>query len=258
MPGSLAANSGEFCCPRCSGTLGSHSADNRTATATERNWRHDEPASPPQAAASGPPGYDDWELDEELRHIERVLASNRLRGGLAAADIPQETARTDSPHAGPPGWHVHPTAKPARQPAEPMPVKRGRALGLLIWTALTLGVTAFVGGGALLGWATVVGRRDLWFIGGPAALGGQMAMLLGLVLQLHRLARDSRRAAGKLDKLDGEIRQLRTTTTLLGTTHGPSAAAFYAHLADAASPQILLSDLKGQLDILAIKLGQQG
>ena len=85
-----------------------------------------------------------------------------------------------------------------------MPVKRGRALGLLIWTALTLGVTAFVGGGALLGWATVVGRRDLWFIGGPAALGGQMAMLLGLVLQLHRLARDSRRAAGKLDKLDGE------------------------------------------------------
>ena len=64
----------------------------------------------------------------------------------------------------------------------------------------------------------------------------------------------NRNAAAKLDKVEGQLRELKTTTTLLGTTHSPSAAAFYAHLASGASPQILLTDLKSQLDILAVKL----
>ena len=52
----------------------------------------------------------------------------------------------------------------------------------------------------------------------------------------------NRNAAAKLDKVEGQLRELKTTTTLLGTTHSPSAAAFYAHLASGASPQILLTD----------------
>ncbi len=115
---------------------------------------------------------------------------------------------------------------------------------------------AVIGGGALLGWSLVTGRQDLLVFAAPTAMGGQIVVLLGLVLQLNRLGRDSRQAAGKLDRLDQDIHDLRTTTTLLGTTHGPSAAAFYAHLADGASPQILLSDLKSQLDILAVQLGR--
>ena len=45
--------------------------------------------------------------------------------------------------------------------------------------------------------------------------------------------------------------------TLLGTSHGSPAGSFYAHMARGASPQLLLADLKSQLDLLAVKLGQK-
>ncbi len=202
----------------------------------------------------GPGIYDGWELDEQLRHIERVLMSNKLRGDSAAAVEP-EAVRADRSHAGPPAWHAHPASKPAGRPVQRRPARRGWLLGLLLVTVLLLGITAVVGGGALAGWSLWMGRQDVWVFAAPTALAGQVLLLIGLVLQLHRLGRNSRLAAGKLEKLDQEIHDLRTTTTLLGTTHGPSAAAFYAHLADGASPRILLSDLKSQLDILAMKLG---
>ncbi len=212
-------------------------------------------ATAPAAAAAGPMPYDGWEMDEQLRHIERVLTANRLRGEPAAAGE-QEVSRADWPQAGAPAWHVHPASRPARRPLPRKPARQGFVLGLLIGTALTLGPLAVVGGGALLGWSLWTGRQDLWAFAAPTAMGGQIVVLLGLVLQLNRLGRESRQAAGKLDRLDQDIHDLRTTTTLLGTTHGPSAAAFYAHLADGASPQILLSDLKSQLDILAVQLGR--
>jgi hypothetical protein len=33
--------------------------------------------------------------------------------------------------------------------------------------------------------------------------------------------------------------------------------AFYSHLADGASPQLLLTDLKSQLDLLAMKMARE-
>ena len=39
---------------------------------------------------------------------------------------------------------------------------------------------------------------------------------------------------------------------MLNVTHSSAAQAFYAHMADEASPQTLLADLKGQIDLLAI------
>ena len=115
---------------------------------------------------------------------------------------------------------------------------------------------AFVCGIVLLGWSFAASRQELWAIGTPIALAGQIALLIGLVLQLDRLWRDGRNAAAKLDTVDEQLHELKTTTTLLGTTHGPSAT-FYAHLADGAGPQLLLNDLKSQLDLLAIKLADQ-
>jgi hypothetical protein len=111
-------------------------------------------------------------------------------------------------------------------------------------------------GGSLLGWATLTGRQELWAFGAPIALGGQIALVAGLICQLERLWSDSRLAARRLEKVDAELHELRTTTTLLGAVHGPSAA-FYSHLAVGAAPSLLLSDLKGQLDILAARLAEE-
>ncbi len=132
----------------------------------------------------------------------------------------------------------------------------GGLAGFFIGVALTLGTMAFGCGLALLGWSAYSGSHELWTFGAPIVLAGQIALVFGLVLQLDRIWRDSRRAAARLETVDEQIDELKTTTSLLGTTHGPSAA-FYAHWAGGAGPDILLSDLKSQLDLLAVKLAKE-
>ena len=53
--------------------------------------------------------------------------------------------------------------------------------------------------------------------------------------------------------VDEQLHDLRTAATLPSAAHGPSGA-FYAHWAGGAGPEILLADLKSQLDLLALKL----
>jgi hypothetical protein len=136
------------------------------------------------------------------------------------------------------------------------PAPANRPLAILAWMTLLLGTTGFVCGLALMGWSMYTGRQDLWAIGAPIILAGQIALVLGLVLQLDRIWRDSRRAAAKLETVDEQLHDLKTATSLLGTTHGPSSA-FYAHWAGGAGAEILLGDLKSQLDLLAVKLSRQ-
>jgi hypothetical protein len=112
----------------------------------------------------------------------------------------------------------------------------------------------FVCGGVLLGWSLVTNRQELWTIGMPIALFGQIALLLGLLLKLDRLWRDNHRAAAKLDHVDEQLHQLKTATRMSHTSHGLLSGAFYSHLADGASPQLLLTDLRSQLDLLASKI----
>lgn len=114
-----------------------------------------------------------------------------------------------------------------------------------------------VGGAILLVWAVVSERGELWAIGLPAAIVGQVVLLVGLVLQLDRLWHDNRTAAAKLDRVDVQLHELRTTTTLMGSSGASPGSAFYSHLAGGAGPHLLLNDLKGQLDLLAIRLSQE-
>jgi len=122
---------------------------------------------------------------------------------------------------------------------------------------LSLGTAALVCGSILLGWSLITGRDELWKIGLPIAVGGQISLLIGLVLQLDRFWRDNHRTVAKLDEAAAELHELKTIAALLGAIHGPSSAPFHAHLAGGADPQLLLSDLKSRLDLLAIKLGDQ-
>jgi hypothetical protein len=43
----------------------------------------------------------------------------------------------------------------------------------------------------------------------------------------------------------------------MSVTHSAPAQSFYAHMAGGASPQLLLADLKGQLDLLAVRMSEQ-
>jgi hypothetical protein len=220
-----------FCCPRCGEIV---TAD-------------------PSIAPEPAPAYDSWEIDEQLRHIDRVLHSARESGRQPSVAQPQ-TTRFDPPHAAPAAWHA-PARKSGRRRRAPKPA-RNPGSQVLTSLALLLGTMSLVCGGILLAWSVIAGRPELWSIGLPVAIGGQIVLLMGLVLQIDRLWSDNRAAVDKLHDVDDQIGDLKMTTTLLGTSQGPTGGVFYSHFAGGASPQLLLADLKGQLDLLAVKLAQ--
>jgi hypothetical protein len=129
-------------------------------------------------------------------------------------------------------------------------------LAFVTWTSILLGVAALVGGGVSLGYSVIGNRPDIWNFSLPFVIGGQIVLLVGLVLQLDRVWRENRSAAAKLNEVDEELNDLKTTTALLGTTQNPTSSAFYAHYAGGANAQLLLTDLKGQLDLLAIRIAE--
>jgi hypothetical protein len=122
---------------------------------------------------------------------------------------------------------------------------------------LSIGLMAFVFGAVLIGWSIAEDRPDLWRLGLPFTLGGQAALIVGLVFQLDGLWRSNREASETLDELDSQLDELRHATSMLSTTHSSPAQSFYLHLADGASPNLLLADLKGQLDLLAARLADK-
>jgi len=202
---------------------------------------------------------DGWELEEQLRHIERVLKAGSLSGKPPVSPEEGRWMRLDAAHRVAPDWH-QPTAKEEQKKAPkrkaPKARQRGSWTAALSWVMLSLGSMALAFGGVLLGWSMTAGRDDLWAIGMPVAVVGQLVLLAGFILQLDRLWRNSREASTKLDDVDQRLDELKTTTSLLGTTHSSAAASFYSHMAGGAHPQLLLVDLKNQLDLLSVRLSQ--
>ncbi len=253
-------------CPRCRGHLRSQLPDETTRSAAESNGEQPDAQAAVAHTTATPsprPNPNSWAWDEELRELQRAIDRNRSEKQQTAA-YHEEKARLDLPASGSqsvPAWHVPMAQKrranrklPVSKPSAVQPATRGTGV---VWAALSLGTMALVCGGILLGWSTFSGRQELWSIGLPIALFGQIGLVVGLILQLERMWNDSRRSAEKLETVDRQLVELKNTTAMLGTTHSGPSTAFYSHLVDGASPQILLTDLKSQLDLLAIKMGDE-
>jgi hypothetical protein len=196
----------------------------------------------------------DWALEAELRGVQRLVGA--FPGGSKLARQP---LAIDTPHAVAAGWHAKAVQ---RQPAEREAAGVIRRPGesprsLAAWSILSLSLAVFVCGAVLLGWSLAAKRADLWPVGMPLALIGEAGLILGLILQLDTLWQSTRQTAEVLHELDGELKQVRQATTLLTTSRGNGAQTFYAHLAEGASPQMLLADLKGQLDLVAQQMGKR-
>jgi hypothetical protein len=250
VPGLALSGDGGFVCPRCSGTL-------RTGRSADLIGERPEPATAPAAEPSEDVLaflHDDWEMADQLRHIERVLGNGKRARQRRQAAARREAARLDAPHAGPPAWHVGTCPKPAPRKVA-AGGERGWIMSAFTWAVLSLGTMAFVCGTVLLGWSLCTDRPELWAVGTPIALCGQIALLIGLVLQLDRLWHTSRHATARLESFNQQLRELKTATTLMGSANASPGSSFYAHMAGGAGPQLLLSDLKSQLDLLALKLG---
>ena len=208
--------------------------------------------------------FDDWDLDPELRSFENARAASKL------AAMPQPAASTgghgfDMGRAPLPSWQpcvfAHGMQPPTPMMATMAPVNErhesARRASWLAWSIMSLGLMVFCCGGVLLGWSFLAGRADLWSMGIPVAVGGQIALLVGLVLQLERIWQNNRYAVDKLEEVDGRLADMKHSQSLLSVNHGSAAQAFYSHMAEGANPSLLLADLKGQLDLLAVRLSER-
>jgi hypothetical protein len=190
---------------------------------------------------------DDWELEDELNEAQQLVAS------LGVGTHGDSAIRVDGAHL--PGRSRESTsARPSSKSARRQ--KPGQSF-FFSWCMLSLGMMAFVFGAVLIGWSFAEDRPDLWRLGLPFTLGGQAALIVGLVFQLDGLWRSNREASETLDDVGSQLDELRHATSMLSTTHSNPAQSFYLHLADGASPNLLLADLKGQLDLLASRMADK-
>lgn len=143
------------------------------------------------------PSIDDWELDEQLKHVERLLAAFRppsARHSLASSldENAASDLRIDAP-----------IEKSSQANAPPAQAERPWTIGAFcVWLMVTVSWTALACGGALSGWGWYIHRDDFWNLGLPILFGGQLGLLMGLMLQLlltvrHSPSKESTKAAGQ-------------------------------------------------------------
>jgi hypothetical protein len=125
------------------------------------------------------------------------------------------------------------------------------------WLLMLCGIMAFACGAVLMGMSLAQGRSELWRMGLPLALVGQCGLIVGLVLQLERVWQNHRRANDRLREVDEHVSDLKLTTDLLSTSQSGPSQAFYHHMAGGANTELLLADLKGQMDLLAAQVARR-
>ena len=81
-------------------------------------------------------------------------------------------------------------------------------------------------------------------------------LLMGAILQLDGLWENNQANFEMLDQLDQQLTDLRHATNMLSVSNSQASQSFYMHLAEGANPQMLLADLKGQIDLLSMKMAQ--
>lgn len=215
------------------------------------------------AMLDSPPAltFDDWQLETQLERIATLAGQGSVAELRDHAPYEQEKGRIDPAHDSLGGWHPGRLATTVSRPKKsPSPRRQSsplRATSLLALAAVALGTAAFLCGAVLLGWSLVEGYAHLWSLGLPITLGGQALLLVALVTQLERIWSEGRRTSTKIDEVDERIAELRQSTRMLSVSHGSASQAFYAHMAAGASGELLLADLKGQLDLLAVRMSQR-
>lgn len=251
VPAVAAADRGGVRCSRCGGSLRQpepvavtvHTAG--LEAGDESDFESKRPAPVSQEPDSD---FDDWALDIELQRMQRLVSASLNPGESPPPALPPLplTHSTASGSGNTIDLASHAVAGNSIGPA--------RRSSITVWVLLGSGIMAFVCGAVLLAWSLVADRGELWTLGMPICLAGQLGLLLALVFQLTRLWDDNRRTAIQLASVNERLTDLKQTASLLATGNGTPGQSFYAHMAGGASPQTLVADLKGQLDLLAVQM----
>jgi hypothetical protein len=210
------------------------------------------PTSPPFAA-------DDWDLRRRNRELGRKLrhdlgkprSRSTTSSSIASSDLVIPDNLFDDLRLNTTASLFAPTE--ADLAPRPSPARGPEGGQFLAWLTAFCGAAVLGAGLGAVSWSLSAGRADTWNLAVGLTLTGQGLLIFGLVLIAARLWRNSRYASHKLIDVHAQLGQLQHTADAL-TAMRSGAPAFYAELVRGASPQMLLANLKGQIDQLATRL----
>jgi len=245
-------------CARCQQKLGA-ARPAYASSISDEGIALDDPAAVATATAAPPARWDDWQARQRARQVSRLLRRPGMDEGPQPGKGFGTTRRFDPPQrffrdlADLTAPAVHAPVRFSQTMRTTSPRAERGQLGA--WLLVVLGASALVGGIGTMGWSLWLDRTEFWNLALGTTLAGQVLLIFGLVLVVSRLWRNSRYATGKLQDAHTRLVELQHSADALTATRTGGAPAFYAELVRGASPQMLLSNLKGQLDQLATRLG---
>lgn len=205
-----------MCCIRC-GTVVLPAPGATDALANDGGARPSDEMDRIPADVNPLAGFETWALDEQLRHVERILTGPGFNLSLAAA---HDERRFDAPRGG---SAVAGKSGSIDRSSPGAALRRNKPLiAFMAWTILAGGLAVFTCGAVLTGWSIVGKRGDLWNLGLPVALTGLLGLLIGLVLQLDLVWHAHRVLTADLDRLERQFGEL--TERLSASRTVPSAS----------------------------------
>jgi hypothetical protein len=258
VPGVAHAASGRIVCARCQQTVRRKRPVARARICDDGLALDEQPAAAVTAAAPFRP--DDWQGRQRMRSLVRELRRPATTAIKTSASTFGDRRRFEPPQES--FGQIDRRTIGSATVASPLPAaiaaaqaRRTEASQIVAWLIVIVGAIALAGGIGLIAWSLSTRQMLYWNLALGLALGGQGTLILGLVLVASRLWRHSRFAAGKLQEVHSQLGELQQTAEILTTMRSGGAPAFYADLVRGASPHVLLTNLKGQLDQLATRLG---
>lgn len=201
------------------------------------------PAVPETSGGAAPELESFW--DDQLIELETVLAGPGLSSVVS------------SPSSSP---RRSPAPSRSRSRAERRPRRAGQASPQTSWVAwfgLAVGCLAFACGSLLVGWSRWADHPQLETWGLPLTLGGQVFLLFGVVLQLESYGAGQRQVVRMLRQVKADLQRLERRAVPPGTAPTVPGRSCFVPGPERASPRLLLDELKGQLDRLALRLAEQ-
>jgi hypothetical protein len=255
VPAVVRPGDGKTACARCQHAFGSpkpaYAADISDAGIALDG---DRPASAQSAPAAR---LDDWRAQQQIRQLGRALRRAGVSSSPTTVGSPAVSRRFDPPQNLLEGVPLHAAESAAAGlmlPATCSTARRSEGGQVAAWLVVVVGTLLLAAGLGTIGWSLANERIEYWNLALGLTLGGQGTLIFGLVLVVSRLWRNSRCAAGRLQDVHARLGQLQSTADALAAMRG-GAPAFYAELVRGASPQMLVTNLKGQLDQLATRVG---
>jgi len=277
VAGVLTASEDKPCCIRCGdlmlagplarGSVGQKTAHSRATYGRTENRGVPEPTPlrATEAVTLRAPlsGFHHWELEEQLRHVERVLSGARFTAKVEQASTLQsatQAAGAAQPAATTPD--VSSTVRAGDDSARSADATIGQSKrqrfvhprhdraprSRATLTTVVTGAGALACGIGLLICGWLLRRPELQSMGLPITLLGQGAVLIGMLVQLDRVWRDNRRTDDKLSMFQRQLENLENLAADLQTV------APHRHGVSRPTQQRTMAELKQRLETLSHRL----